>query len=188
MVQENLRTTLFVPMTGRAEQARQVQPNPALPEVQNGDFELPLPENGFVSGWYYQRQLELEVDRMAPSGKSFITFKNTDLGRSAHLLQGLPIDAAQVKRIRLSGWIKTRNIQPGPKVHDVPMIAVSFYDEKRNDLGFRTLGPFLGDNDWREVRQRVTVPRAARELILRIGLFGATGSASFDNLRIEKLE
>jgi protein-L-isoaspartate(D-aspartate) O-methyltransferase len=131
--------------------------------------------------------MKLEVAPSAPSGKSFITFKNTDPGRSAHLLQGIPIDGTQVKRFRLSGWIKTREIRPGPKLHDVPMIAVSFYDERRNDLGFRMLGPFLADSDWREVQKKVAVPRAARDLILRVGLFGATGTASFDNLRVEKL-
>ncbi len=188
LVRESLRTTLFVPMTGHAERTRQVQPDPAHPEVQNGDFEQPLPENGFVPGWYYQRQLELETNASAPSGKSFITFKNTDLGRSAHLLQGVPIDGRQVKRIRLSGWIKTRAIRVGTKMHEVPMIAISFYDERRGDLGFRSLGPFLGDSDWHQVEKKVTVPRAARELILRIGLFGATGIASFDDLRIETLE
>jgi|GEM_PF-15291 len=188
LAKEKLRTTLFVPMTGRAEQARQIQPDPAHPEVRNGDFERPLPENEFVTGWYYQRQLKLVTDPSAPSGKNFITFKNTDLGRSAHLLQGIPIDGTRVRQFRLSAWIKTRDIHPGPKLYDVPMIAVSFYDEKRNVLGYRTLGPYLGNNPWREVRQQVTVPRAARELILRIGLFGATGEASFDNLRIEKLD
>jgi protein-L-isoaspartate(D-aspartate) O-methyltransferase len=187
MVRESLRTTLFVPMTGRAEQARRVQPDPAHPTVQNGDFEKPLPENGFVSGWYYQRQLELESSPSTPSGKSYITFNNTDRSRSAHLLQGIPIDGSQIKRIQLSGWVKTRNIHLGTRTHEVPMIAVSFYDEKRNDLGFHFLGPFLGDTDWRKVKRNLVVPGAARELILRVGLFGATGTASFDQIQIEPI-
>jgi len=184
MVQESLRTTLFVPMTGRAEQTRQVQPDPAHPKVQNGDFEEPLPKNGFIPGWYYQRQLALQQNPSAPAGKSYITFNNSDRGRSAHLLQGIPIDGSQIKRIRLSGWVKTENIRLGSKAQEVPMIAVSFYDEKRNDLGFHYLGPFLGDFDWRKVERKLAVPRATRELILRVGLFGATGTASFDQIQI----
>jgi len=188
LVRESLRTTLFVPMTGHAEQSRRIRPDPVHPMVQNGDFERPLPKNGFLEGWYYQRQMTLEMDPSAPSGEHFITFKNTDPGRSAHLLQGIPIDGTRVQRVRLSGWVKTHQIRPGSHSHEVPMIAVSFYDERRNDLGFRILGPFLGDRDWHQIQKKVTVPRAARELILRVGLFGATGNASFDNLRIEKLE
>ena len=36
---EVLRPTLFVPMTGRAESLRQVQPDPANPSILNGNFE-----------------------------------------------------------------------------------------------------------------------------------------------------
>ena len=50
---EVLRPTLFVPMTGRAESLRQVQPDPANPSILNGNFELPIGEDGFVQGWYY---------------------------------------------------------------------------------------------------------------------------------------
>ena len=38
---ESLRPTLFVPMTGRAEDRRQVRPDGATPEVVNGSFESP---------------------------------------------------------------------------------------------------------------------------------------------------
>ena len=44
---EALRPTLFVPMTGAAEKTRDVLPDPQRPEIKNGDFELPEPENGF---------------------------------------------------------------------------------------------------------------------------------------------
>ena len=39
MVSEALLPALFVPMTGAAEQRRQVQPDPLRPTLENGDFE-----------------------------------------------------------------------------------------------------------------------------------------------------
>ena len=60
------------------------------------------------------------------------------------------------------------------------MIAVSFYDSDRNELGTYWLGPFLGTMPWRGVSRLVRVPPKTHELILRIGLFGATGRADFD--------
>ena len=36
--------------------------------------------------------------------------------------------------------------------------------------------------------RRFRVPVAAREAIVRVGLFGATGKASFDNIKIKKAE
>ena len=56
---EALRPTLFVPMTGRAEQSRQVKPDPLNPRAANGGFEIPPAANGFLPGWYYQRQIAL---------------------------------------------------------------------------------------------------------------------------------
>ena len=36
---EALKPTLFVPMTGAAEERRRVQPDPSQPTINNGDFE-----------------------------------------------------------------------------------------------------------------------------------------------------
>ncbi|HEY6564014.1 MAG TPA: protein-L-isoaspartate(D-aspartate) O-methyltransferase, partial [Pirellulaceae bacterium] len=41
LVREALQPTLFVPMTGRAESERDVQPDPARPTLINGSFESP---------------------------------------------------------------------------------------------------------------------------------------------------
>ena len=43
---EALLPTLFVPMTGKAEEAREVKPDPANPQLVNGSFE----EEAFKSG------------------------------------------------------------------------------------------------------------------------------------------
>ena len=59
---EALRPTLFVPMTGAAEDGRKVLPDPKKPIAVNGEFETVATgdEAGlvdFVPGWYYGRQV-----------------------------------------------------------------------------------------------------------------------------------
>ena len=76
MEREALRPTLFVPMTGRAEDARTVLPDGSNPTLQNPDFEEGLDENGFVNGWYYQRKLEIVEDKLSPGGNFHINFSN----------------------------------------------------------------------------------------------------------------
>ena len=49
-------------------------------------------ENGFVGGWYYQRQTKWKTATDAPQGRSYVTFQNEDPGRHSHLLQGFAID------------------------------------------------------------------------------------------------
>jgi protein-L-isoaspartate(D-aspartate) O-methyltransferase len=181
---ERLQPTLFVPMTGAAEEAREVQPDPANPQVLNGGFEEPLQENGYLSGWYYQRQLTWENDPGAPQGQHYVTLYNQHAGRAAHVMQGFPIDGRQVLRLEFSAWVKHENTRRGPTREALPVAAVSFYDETRREIGMALLGPFFGDSPWRHVSRQVRVPPQAREGIVRLGLFGATGTISFDDVTI----
>ena len=46
LVSEALRPTLFVPMTGTAEDKRQVKPDPLHPSIVNGGFEEAVERRG----------------------------------------------------------------------------------------------------------------------------------------------
>ncbi|MEO1530246.1 MAG: protein-L-isoaspartate(D-aspartate) O-methyltransferase [Planctomycetota bacterium] len=191
---EALRPTLFVPMTGEAEDGRQVLPDPANPIAVNGEFEaLPKGDEAdlvdFVPGWYYGRQVtQLKRSRdgvTAPHGKYFVRFQNETPGRNSHLLQGIAIDGSEVSKVRLSCSVKTQDIKKGPTPDAMPAVAITLYDELRRDLGTFTLGPFRGTRDWKSQSRIIRVPVTAREAILRVGLFGATGTADFDGVRLE---
>jgi protein-L-isoaspartate(D-aspartate) O-methyltransferase len=182
---EALRPTLFVPMTGTAESNRRVKPDPANPQVINGSIEEEVAENGFVPGWYYQRQQQVETDDRAPAGKQFVTFKNDEEGLDAHLMQGFSIDGSKVRGLQLSAAVKHSNVFPGHSPRDLPLVAVTFYDTDRRVLATGYLGPFRGSSDWHRVNKSIRVPPLAREGILRIGLFGGVGEISFDDVRME---
>jgi protein-L-isoaspartate(D-aspartate) O-methyltransferase len=209
LVRQPLRPTLFVPMTGEAETTRERKPDPTNPLVVNSDFETfeqetstpdstfdRSPQEGslsqaerrgqddFVPGWYYGRQ----VRHVKQADGSFVRFSNQTPGLSSHLLQGIAIDAQAVSMIRLMGRCRTENIRKGPTPDAMPMVAISFYDELRQDLGTFSLGPFRGTRPWRESSRLVRVPPRTREAIVRIGLFGATGVADFEKIAIEKVD
>nr|WP_231617835.1 protein-L-isoaspartate(D-aspartate) O-methyltransferase [Novipirellula aureliae] len=215
LTRKMLRPTLFVPMTGEAEEGRQMQPDAANPAVVNGDFEsFPDEQDSeivdFVPGWYYGRQLEhVKVDAISTrlsshelpanknskmdrsiggQSKGFVRFENETPNLSSHLLQGIPIDGREVSMIRLSGKIQTKNVVAGPEPDTLPMIAISLYDEQRRDLGTLWIGPYKGTRSWGEVSRMVRIPVQTREAILRIGLFGATGQADFDDIAIRKVD
>ncbi|MDV6034607.1 MAG: protein-L-isoaspartate(D-aspartate) O-methyltransferase [Phycisphaera sp. RhM] len=196
LIREALRPTLFVPMTGEAEENRQTLPDPANPVAVNGDFEFAATGDEatlleFVPGWYYGRQVtqtESTSGDPAPQGKRYASFRNETPGRNSHLLQGIAIDGREVSQIRLSGQVRTEGIQKGPGADAMPMIAISLYDEQRSDLGTFYLGPFRGTRDWRSHSRLIRVPIKTREAILRVGLFGATGKADFDAIKLEKID
>ena len=184
---EALLPTLFVPMTGKAEEQRAVKPDPANPKVVNGSFEQDASEfkAGAQPGWYYERQVEWKSDVKAPDGEHYVEFKNTEPGLEAHLLQGFAIDGRKVQQLVLSGRVKTENVIAAG-ADSAPHIVITLYSEQRKELGNLLLGPFLGSSDWREASKTFTIPPQAREGILRVGLFGATGTAAFDKLEMHK--
>lgn len=184
MVKEALRPTLFVPMTGAAESERKVFPDASKPELLNASFEDDPDENGFMPGWYYQRQLEQIQDRSAPNGDRYVMFENEEAGRAAQLMQGFAIDGSKVPTIVLSASFSCDNVRVGIDRYDLPRIIVSFYDKDRQDLGSAYIGPFQGSRSWRNYDREIDVPKETKEAIVRIGLFGATGSASFDNILV----
>lgn len=184
LVAEALQPTLFVPMTGTAEANRVVKPDPRRPHAVNGNFEDPLGEDGSISGWYYHRQAEWMTDPKSPVGSHYATCKNSEVGRASHMLQGLPMDGRRVTEIELSAWVRYRDVQFLPTAEGFPSVGITFYDEDRKDLGHNYLGPFRGSADWVKVKRRFKVPPKTREGLLRIGLFGATGELSFDDIRI----
>ena len=188
MVRKALRPTLFVPMTGTAEDNRRVLPDPANPKLLNEDFEEGLDENGFAKGWYYQRKLTLEQSEKSPGGKHFVQFKNDVPGQLAQVMQGFSIDGRKVSVLKFSMSFSCENVVVGPRPNDLPVGAISFFDKDRKELDIHLLGPYKGNNDWLTQSRDIRVPHSAREGIVRIGMFGSTGTARFDKVKIEAVK
>ena len=187
MVRKALRPTLFVPMTGEAEEKREVKPDPANPTLVNGDFEAGLNKQGFAKGWYYQRQMTLEKNSTSEAG-SYIQFKNDVPGQLSQLMQGFAIDGREVSLLEFQMDFACEGVVQGNHESSLPSATVSFYDEEREYLSIHTVGPFKNTEARKTHFRRMRVPVAAREAIVRVGLFGATGKASFDNVKIKKAQ
>jgi protein-L-isoaspartate(D-aspartate) O-methyltransferase len=89
--------------------------------------------------------------------------------------------------VELSAYVKLDHVAPGPAPEDKAMIAVTFFDDERREIGHHILGPFTGSRDWHEEKKKIVVPNKAREGILRLGMFGATGEMDVDRVQIRKL-
>jgi len=182
LVSEKLLPTLFVPMTGKAEVGRVVKPDPLHPKAVNGDFEDPLDAKSGIPGWYYLQQGKLVEDAKAPSGKHYVTFSNKDAGRTSTLLQGFGIDGRKIGDLDVSAQIKLEDVVLASEYG--PTVGITFFDDDRKDLGTYMLVVDRGTAAWHPISKKIAVPKTTREGILRIGLFGATGEASFDDVKM----
>jgi protein-L-isoaspartate(D-aspartate) O-methyltransferase len=186
---EPLQATLFVPMTGAAEDSRQVQPDPLHPTVRNGGFEEVVGKTSDPVGWHYLRQATTvagSASEPAPQGKRWMRFTNSEPGLISQALQGMAIDGRKVSQIEVSCQVAAKGIAAA--AGETPGVIVNFYDERRAVIDMVELGPWKGTFAWRAEQQTFRVPLAAREAIVRIGLNGATGQLDLDDLELRAMQ
>jgi protein-L-isoaspartate(D-aspartate) O-methyltransferase len=182
--QKKLIPTLFVPMTGRSEEMRAVLPDPKNPKIVNGGFEESTLIAGQADGWHYQRRGTL-VTEGAPDGMQYIRFENSEPGRAAHALQATAIDGGTIGELNFSCRVKTQNIHQGTVSGDLPGCVIYFFDGKRLPIGTAFVGPWLAHEEWTRVSKSIPIPGTAREMIIQVGLNGATGTVSVDGMQIQ---
>ena len=175
--------TLFVPMTGKSEDAREVKPDPAHPQLVNGSFEIDANNDDRADNWHYQRQVE-RVKENARDGSFHLAFENADLGRPSQMLQGIAIDGRRIASIVLSLDVMIESVQVGDQPFDKPSITIHFYDSVRRPLNEGIVGPFTRKQDWERIGRKIEVPLTAREAVIRVGLNGAIGKMSVDHVKL----
>jgi protein-L-isoaspartate(D-aspartate) O-methyltransferase len=188
LINEALRPTLFVPMTGKAEASRQVKADPLDPRLVNTGFEEITGSSGEPTGWYYIRQMKVVTGNSAPSGQNYVTFTNAHPGRGCRALQGFAIDGQRVHELELSCMVLGRDIMEGTHPDQLPQFAIIFLDDSRAPIGQPVqIGPWRGTFNWQRKSGIVKVPVRACEGIVNIGLLGATGEVSYDDVQLSLL-
>lgn len=185
--QEALQSTLFVPMTGTAEELRQVQPDPENPQLANGSFEeiRERDDKNLPVGWHYLRQAEVVDDKLSPNGERHLRFQNETPGRVAQAVQGFALDGRKVKQLAVTTRVKLEDVRAGRRPDQLAVLIVTFYDEDRGIIGDDWLGPWFGSFDWSKRQGILQVPPKTRMAIMQIGLMGGTGTASFDDIEVK---
>lgn len=183
LVATKLIPTLFVPMTGESERARKIKPDPLHPKILNAGFEEDENEDGIADHWHYQRLTKLNT-REAQEGKLCLQFENQEIGRIAQCLQGMAIDGERIESVKVQLKRKIRDGQSGTESYEKPGLYFHFYDDQRKEISVSFVGPWLGTSDWKTDIKTIPVPMKARELIVRVGLNGATGDLWVDDIQM----
>ena len=136
------------------------------------------------SGWYYVRQASIESSGPDPKAQHCIKFKNEVIGRSSQALQAIGVDGRQVSNLVVDVWVTAREVVPAADDEHGSSMLVSFFDENRMPVGQETLGSWSGTFDWQRRKARLKVPPKARVAIVAVGLLGATGELSCDQVSI----
>jgi protein-L-isoaspartate(D-aspartate) O-methyltransferase len=180
---KRLINTLFVPMTGASEDLRQIKPDPLHPKIANGGFEIDDNKDGYPDHWHYQRLMSI-APAAGPDGSPCALFENDELTRPSQSLQGMAIDGTKIGSLRIQLTYKAEDIRNGTESYEKPGFMIHFYDDQRRVIAEPGIGPWTDTRTWDEVSKSIAVPQKAREMILRVGLNGATGKLWVDNVSI----
>ena len=184
----DLVPSLFVPMTGEAEERRAVLPNGVKPRLANSSFEECLPDSETPTAWYYGRQEALLENGNSPDGQRHLLLKNSEPGRPAHIFQGFPIDGRSVRELKISYQVRVAGLGSGRIPAEKPGVAIRFFDERRA-RSTRLVAPLrILNSEWTLVTGSLLVPTWSREAILQVGLMGATGQIEVDKIQIVAVE
>jgi protein-L-isoaspartate(D-aspartate) O-methyltransferase len=177
-----LETTFFVPMTGHAEEVRNVKQDDGVPVLANGSFEV-LTDEKTPANWYYLRQWQIASDATSPHESKYLKLSNETPGRTAQVLQATGLDGRRFKSLEISVVVRSVGVRL-PEEEAFSGLEILFYDEQRNQVGSAKFGPWHGDAPWAEYSTHVSVPVDARLLMIGAGLYGALGELDLDNIRL----
>ncbi len=124
------------------------------------------------------------MEQDAQQGKRFLRLENRDSGRSAQLLQGMALNGKAIQSVNVRLLVKYENTVAGEQAFQKPAFIIHFYDLNRRAIGEGLLGPWLGTAGWKTESKSIAVPRNTREAVVRVGLNGATGVLSVDDLSL----
>ena len=94
---------------------------------------------------------------------------------------------AEGNLLEVKGFVKTENVVAGVQRDQNAYIAITLVDEQRRQLEPLLVGPFTGTSSWHEETKVLRIPPESREGIIRVGLFGATGTVAFDKVEMKKV-
>ena len=186
LVSKKLISTLFVPMTGQSEAQRQVLPDPANPKLLNGGFEEDKDDDGQPDHWHYQRLMSVD-DKVLSEGKKAAVFESHTQGRIGQALQAMALDGTKIAGLKFEIDYKAEGTVVGKESWEVPGMMIHFYDDNRKNFETITItsNGWLGTTgDWRESSREIVVPARTREMIVRVGLNGATGKLWVDGIKM----
>jgi len=128
----------------------------------------------------------IRLEREGDNG--FVRIENGAAGKSVIMEQLYAVDPAW-KKVRVAAKIRTKGLQCGAEVWEDARVMVTFADGRGQKVGGYGEVPCVkGDQDWAEMSAVREVPEGSAAIRLQVGLFSSTGTADFDDIKVEPVQ
>lgn len=159
-------------------------PPPAL-----DDLETDANKDGLPDGWYNAKIVRM-VNEGGAVGPHFVRFECDKPGRLATLSRTFGVDGAKTSAIELGIWVRLKDIQFGEREASEPGLVIDLLGASYRQLSRGSMGPWRGPgrNNWTRVVKRFPVPPDTKDVIMTVGLLGATGTLDVDGLTVRLID
>ncbi|HEU5116581.1 MAG TPA: hypothetical protein VFT74_07885, partial [Isosphaeraceae bacterium] len=149
------------------------------------DFETDEDGDKIPDGWYNLR--DAVVATGGPVGPKILRFENDLPGRPARASRAFGIDGREYEAVILGLWVRVEDVHTGERVGEDPALLIDFLSGGLNTESRGTLGSWtdLPPGQWTRLARRIPIREPTRDVILSVGLLGATGRLDIDGLSIE---
>ncbi len=173
---------IVAPVLGQ-ESPLVVRPGPPALE----DFETDEDSDGVPDGWYNLRDAKLVPGGVV--GPRCLRFENDRPGRPARISRAFGVDGRKTEALIIGLWVRVESVNSGERLGEDPGMIIDFLGEELKGQGRAVLGSWTRSmgNRWVRVARRIPVPLGTRDVILSVGLLGATGTLEIDGMTIEEV-
>ena len=157
------------------------RPTSMVPLNVNPGFETVLPD-GSAEGWERSHPQQCFVaERGAKSGRRCAAVQIPEGAGSQIWRTTVKVQTGE--RLRISGWVKTE----GVKGTGYAFLAYYPFSGERW-VNPRDIAQVRGTTDWQQFVADFVVPYGVDRVEIRFGIYNATGTAFFDDVRVERIE
>ena len=170
-----------VPLINFRPAPRIPRPTSMVPLNVNPDFETVSPD-GSAEGWERSHPQQCFVaERGAKSGQRCAAVQIPEGAGSQIWRTTVKVQTGE--RLRISGWVKTEGIK------GAGYAFLAYYPlSGERWVNPRDIAQVRGTTDWQQFVADFVVPYGVDKVEIRFGIYNATGTAFFDDVRVERIE
>jgi len=169
-----------------AQNTGNLVPNPGFEEGK--DSPEPWIIHYLIKGnWAQYSSAEWDTDEVHSGKRSIKVSVSKSAGKTLgwRINEEDPIPVKGGLKVRVSGWMKTKDIAMGPTEYDVPSIVFTTYDVNKKVVKRYWIGRATSVNtEWTKYEEVIQLKDEVEYFTLSAGLTNCTGTAWFDDFEV----
>lgn len=181
---------LLLSVATYAQKIGNLVPNPSFEEGNNSPDPWII-HHSIKGDWAQYSSAEWATDEVHSGKKSIKVSVSKSAGKTLgwRISEENPIPVKGGKKVRVSGWMKTKDVVMGPTEYCVPCIIFTTYDINKKVVKRYWIGRAVSPKtEWTKYEKVIKLKDEVEYFTLSAGLTNCTGTAWFDDFEVSYVE